>query len=62
VNNLQAIDIYANSFVTGMNTLQSKDILITMYEDCMVNLKSAGTIEIRNSIEMGYGILKKLPR
>lgn len=62
VKNLQAVDIYAKSFVTGMNTLQSKDLVITMYEECMVNLKSTGTIEIRSSAEIGYNFLKKLPK
>jgi hypothetical protein len=62
VKNLTAIDIYAKSFVTGMNTLQSKDLLITLYDDCMVNLKSTGTIEIRSSDDVSYSFLKKLPK
>ncbi len=62
VKNLQAVDIYAKSFVTGMNTLQSKDLMITMYEECMVNLKSTGNIEIRSSGDIGYSFLKKLPK
>ncbi|HLP38676.1 GIN domain-containing protein [Lacibacter sp.] len=62
VKNLTAIDIYAKSFVTGMNTLQSKDLVITMYDDCMVNLKSTGTIEIRSSDDVSYSFLKKLPK
>ncbi|MEJ8842304.1 DUF2807 domain-containing protein [Lacibacter sp. H375] len=62
VKNLAAVDIYAKSFVTGMNTLQSKDLVITLYDECMVNLKSTGTIEIRSSAEIGYNFLKKLPR
>ena len=62
VKNLQAVDIYAKSFVTGMNTLQSKDLVITMYEECLVNIKSTGNIEIRSSTDIGYSFLKKLPR
>jgi hypothetical protein len=62
VKNLTAVDIYAKSFVTGMNTLQSKDLVITMYDECMVNLKSTGNIEIRSSAEIGYNFLKKLPK
>jgi Putative auto-transporter adhesin, head GIN domain len=62
VKNLKAIDIYKKSLVTGMNTLQSKDLLINMYTDCMVNLKSTGTIEIRSSDDVSYTFHKKLPR
>ena len=62
VKNLAAVDVNAKSFVTGMNTLQSKDLVITMYEECMVNLKSTGNIEIRSSTEIGYNFLKKLPK
>lgn len=62
VKNLAAVDIYEKSFVTGMNTLQSKDLVITMYNECMVNLKSAGTIEIRSSEDISYSFHKKLPR
>jgi hypothetical protein len=62
VNNLKAVDIYAKSFVTGMNTLQSKEIVITMHEECIVNLKSTGNIEIRSGADISYSILKKLPK
>lgn len=62
VKNLKAVDINAKSFVTGMNTLQSKDLVITMYEECMVNLKSTGNIEIRSSADISYSLLKKLPK
>lgn len=62
VKNLTAVDIYAKSFVTGMNTLQSKDLVITMYDECMVNLKSTGNIEIRSSADISYNFLKKLPK
>jgi hypothetical protein len=62
VKNLTAVDIYAKSFVTGMNTLQSKDLVITMYHDCIVNLKSTGTIEIRSSDDVSLSFLKKLPK
>ena len=62
VKNLAAVDVNAKSFVTGMNTLQSKDLVITMYDECMVNLKSTGNIEIRSSTEIGYNFLKKLPK
>jgi Putative auto-transporter adhesin, head GIN domain len=62
VKNLTAIDIYEKSFVTGMNTLQSKDLVINMYNDCMVNLKSTGAIEIRSSEDVSYTFHKKLPR
>ncbi|HTH31257.1 MAG TPA: DUF2807 domain-containing protein, partial [Lacibacter sp.] len=54
VNNLKAVDIYAKSFVTGMNTLQSKEIVITMHEECIVNLKSTGNIEIRSGADISY--------
>ena len=62
VKNLAAVDIYAKSFVTGMNTLQSKDLVITMYDDCTVNLKSTGTIDIRSSEDVSLSFLKKLPK
>jgi hypothetical protein len=62
VKNLAAVDIFAKSFVTGMNTLQSKDLVITMYHDCIVNLKSTGTIEIRSSDDVSLSFLKKLPK
>jgi hypothetical protein len=62
VNNLKAVDIYAKSFVTGMNTLQSKEIVITMHVECFVNLKSTGNIEIRSGADISYSILKKLPK
>jgi hypothetical protein len=62
VNNLKAVDIYAKSFVTGMNTLQSKEIVITMHEECIVNLKSTGNIENRSGADISYSILKKLPK
>lgn len=59
VKNLTAVDIYAKSFVTGMNTLQSNALVITMYDECMVNLKSTGNIEIRSSSGIGYNFPKK---
>jgi hypothetical protein len=62
VKDLAAVDIFAKSFVTGMNTLQSKDLVITMYHDCIVNLKSTGTIEIRSSDDVSLSFLKKLPK
>ena len=62
VKDLKAVDIYAKSFVTGMNTLQSKDIIITMHEECIVNLKSTGNIELRSSADITYSILKQLPK
>lgn len=61
VKNLKAVDIYSKSFVTGMNTLQSKDLVITMFTDCTVNLKSTGTIEIRSSEDVSLSFRKKLP-
>ena len=62
VKNLTAIDITAQAFVTGMNPLQSKELVITMYEECVVNLKSTGKIEIRSIDEIGFSFHKKLPR
>ena len=62
VKNLTAIDITAQAFVTGMNPLQSKELLITMYEECVVNLKSTGKIEIRSIGDIAYSFHKKLPR
>ncbi len=62
VKNLAAIDINAQSFVTGMNALQSKELVITMNEECLVNLQSTGKIEIKTIADIGYSFQKKLPR
>lgn len=62
VKNLAAVDIYARSFVTGLNALQSKDLVVTMYEECVVNLKSTGYIEIRSGADIDFSFLKSLPK
>ncbi len=62
VKNLTAIDIYANTFVTGMNILKSREIVVTLYEECTVNLKSTGKIHIRSGADIGYSFLKQLPK
>jgi Putative auto-transporter adhesin, head GIN domain len=62
VKNLAAVDVHSISFVTSMNTLRSKDIVVTLYNECTVNLKSIGNIEIRSSDDIGVNYLKKLPR
>nr|WP_294902333.1 DUF2807 domain-containing protein [uncultured Lacibacter sp.] len=62
VKNLTAVDIYAKSFVTGLNALQSKDLVVTLYDDCVVNLKSTGSIEIRNGADVELSFLKALPK
>jgi hypothetical protein len=62
VKNLTAIDIYANTFVTGMNILKSRETVVTLYEECTVNLKSTGKIHIRSGADIGYSFLKQLPK
>ncbi len=59
VKNLVAVDVHSTSFVTSMNTLYSKDLLITLYSECTVNIKSVGNLEIRSSEDIGLNYLKK---
>ncbi len=59
VKNLAALDVHSASFVTSMNTLRSKDLLITLYSECTVNIKSVGNLEIRSSEDIGLNYLKK---
>lgn len=62
VKNLAAVDVHSTSFITSMNTLCSKDIVVTLYNECVINLKSVGNIEIRSSEDIGLNYLRKLPR
>ncbi|HLO39148.1 MAG TPA: DUF2807 domain-containing protein [Lacibacter sp.] len=62
VKNLTAVDVHSTSFVTSMNTLRSKDLVITLYSESTVNIKSIGNLEIRSGDDIGLNYLKKLPR
>jgi hypothetical protein len=59
VKNLTAVDVHSTSFVTSMNTLHSKSLVITLYNESMVNIKSIGNLEIRSSEDIGLNYLKK---
>jgi hypothetical protein len=59
VKDLASVDVRSASFVTSMNTLHSKDLVITLYGESMVNIKSIGNLIIRSSDDIGLNYLKK---
>lgn len=62
VQQLKEVEINAASFVLGMNTLRSSNLIVKMNYDCIVSLKSTGPIELKTNTETSYTQFKELPR